>query len=170
MACLSGSYIVWMLFIMFFNMFLSVEYLHSMSWRHLPPLYMMSSTTIPCGFIMYPIALMMYGLCCLGLLCFGNSVVGILMVGCFVVLLSFCSPSCVGSSTSNKREAYLHVLRLKSYKVNTAKGTVRGTIYFIFRKCDPSYGHSPCSSSIFGTVSAVYGLSTSVLQCNIQSI
>ncbi len=39
--------------------------------------------------------------------------------------------------TSNKREAYLPVLRLKLYKVNTAYGSVRGTVILIFGKCDP---------------------------------
>ena len=52
----------------------------------------------------------------------------------------------------------------RSYKVNTAYGIV------IFGKCDPLDGYSPCSSFMFGTVSAVDGLSTSFLQCILQSI
>ena len=41
-------------------------------------------------------ALMMSGLLCFGLLCLGRMLVGI-MVGCCVLSLSFCSPSCVAS-------------------------------------------------------------------------
>ncbi len=41
-------------------------------------------------------AMMMSGLCCFGLLCCGRNLMGI-MVGWFIVSLSFCSPSCVGS-------------------------------------------------------------------------
>ena len=61
-------------------------------------------------------------------------------------------------STSNKPTPYLHVLHLKSYKVNTEYGTVRGTIIVIFGKRDPSDGYySPCLTLIFGTVSALDG-------------
>jgi hypothetical protein len=42
-ACLSGAYIVCM-WSMVSNMLLSVEYLHSISWRHLRPLYVASAT------------------------------------------------------------------------------------------------------------------------------
>jgi hypothetical protein len=46
MACLSGSYMFFMLFIVS-NVLQSVEYLHSMSCRHLRPLYVVSSTRCP---------------------------------------------------------------------------------------------------------------------------
>jgi len=74
------------------NVLLSVEYLHSMSCRHLLPLYVVSTTNYPREFLLYPMAL-----CCCGLLsCFGSRRVGII-VGCCVVILSFCSPSRVTS-------------------------------------------------------------------------
>ncbi len=73
-------------------------------------------------------------------------------------------------TTSKKPTPYLLVLRLKSYKINTAYGTVRGVVTVIFGKCDPSYGSSPCSSLISGIVSGVDGLSIRFLQCNMQSI
>jgi len=50
----------------------SVEYLHSMSCRRLLPLYVVYSTRCPCEFHMYPLALMMPGLWCFGLLCLGS--------------------------------------------------------------------------------------------------
>ena len=65
-----------------------VEYLHSMSCRHLLPLYVMSSTICPFVFLVYPMALMMSGLWCCGLLCLGRRSVGN-MVGCCVFALSF---------------------------------------------------------------------------------
>ena len=46
------------------------------------------------SFFLYPMALMMLGLWCFGLLCFGSMFSGIL-VGCFIVSLSFCRLSCV---------------------------------------------------------------------------
>ena len=92
MACLRGSYMVWMLFIVS-NVLLSVEYLHSMSCKLLLPLYEVSSTRRPCEFLMYPMALIMSGFWCFGLLCFGSKFSGI-MVGCFIVSLSFYRPSC----------------------------------------------------------------------------
>ena len=45
---------------------------------------------------MYPMALMMSGVWCCGLLCLGSRSVGI-MVECCVIILSFCSPSRVSS-------------------------------------------------------------------------
>ena len=66
----------------------SREYLHSMNCRHLLPLYVVSSTISSCEFLLYPMALMMSGVQCFGLLWFGNRVLGI-MVGCFVVALLF---------------------------------------------------------------------------------
>ena len=44
MACLSGSYMLCML-VMVSRMLLSVEYFHSMSCRHLLPVYLVSSTS-----------------------------------------------------------------------------------------------------------------------------
>ncbi len=61
MACLSGSYMLCMC-VMVSRVLLSVEYLHPMSCRHLFPLYVVSSTNCPCVFLVYPMALMMYGL------------------------------------------------------------------------------------------------------------
>ena len=49
-ACLSGSYMLCMLVIVS-SMLESVEYLHSMSCRHLLPLYVRSSTNWPLAFI-----------------------------------------------------------------------------------------------------------------------
>jgi hypothetical protein len=48
--------------VMVSRVFFSVEYLHSMSCRHLLPLYVMSSTSCPCVFLVYPMALIMSGL------------------------------------------------------------------------------------------------------------
>ena len=85
---------VWMLFIVS-SVSLSVEYLHSMSCKLLLPLYVVSSTRRPCEFLMYPVALITSsGLRCFGLLCFGSMFSGT-VVGCFIVSLSFCRPSCV---------------------------------------------------------------------------
>ncbi len=78
------------------RMLLSVEYLHSIIYRHLRPLYVGSTTRAPLAFMMYPMARMMSGLWCFGLLCFGRMLLG-MMVGCFVCILSFWSPSCVAS-------------------------------------------------------------------------
>ena len=58
MACLSGLDMLCML-VMVSRVLLSVEYLHSMSYRHLLPFYVVSSTSCPCMFLMYPKALMM---------------------------------------------------------------------------------------------------------------
>ena len=60
-ACLSGSYIFCML-VMVSRLLLSVEHLHSMSCRRLLPLYVVSSTSCPRVFLVYPMALMMSGL------------------------------------------------------------------------------------------------------------
>ena len=57
--------------------------------------------------------------------------------------------------TSNKPKPYLPVLRLQSYKVNTAYDTVRSTVIVIFRSCDPADGYSPCSPFTYCTVRAV---------------
>ena len=59
------------------------------------PLYVGSATKALLEFIIYPVALMS-GLWCFGLLCFGRIVSG-MMVVCFVLILSFWSPSCVAS-------------------------------------------------------------------------
>ena len=59
-------------------------------------MYVGSATRAPLDFMMYPMALMMSGLCCFGLMCFGRIVLGI-MVGCLIFALSFWSPSCVAS-------------------------------------------------------------------------
>jgi hypothetical protein len=45
---------------------------------------------------MYLVALMLSALWCFGLLCFGRILLG-MMVGCFVIILSFWSPSCDAS-------------------------------------------------------------------------
>jgi hypothetical protein len=58
MACLSGLYMLCML-VMVSRMLLFVEYLHSMSCRYLFPLHVVSSTSHPCVFLVYPMALMM---------------------------------------------------------------------------------------------------------------
>ncbi len=87
---------VWMLFIVS-SVLLSVESLHSMSCKLLLPLYVVSTTRCPCEFLMYPMALMISGLWCFVFLCFGSINSGI-MVGCFIVSLSFCRPSCVACS------------------------------------------------------------------------
>jgi len=71
---------------------LSADYLHSMSWKHLLPLYAVPSTSCPLEFFRYPMALMMFGLWCCGILRFGSRVIGII-VGCSVDVLSFCNPS-----------------------------------------------------------------------------
>jgi hypothetical protein len=69
MACLSGSYMLCMLFMLSSVMFL-LEYLRSMSCRNLLSLYVVSTTSYPREFLLYPMALMVYGLWCCGLLCF----------------------------------------------------------------------------------------------------
>ena len=99
MACFNGSYMLCMLVIVS-RVLLYVEYLHYMSCRHLLPLYVVSSTNCPLVFLVYPMALMMSGLWCWGLLCLGRRSVGI-MVGCRVFALSFCSPSWVASRACN---------------------------------------------------------------------
>ena len=86
MACLSGLYMLCML-VMVSRVLVSVEYSHSMSCRHLFPLYGMSPTSFPWVFRVSPMALMMSGLWCCGLLCLGRRSVGI-MVGCCVLALS----------------------------------------------------------------------------------
>ncbi len=70
---------------------------------------------------MNPMALMMSGLLCCGLLCLGSRSVGI-MVGCCVFNLSFCSPSWVTSRASSDVSACGVVISsciwvLKSYTV-----------------------------------------------------
>jgi len=60
------------------------------------PLYVGSATRVPLEFIMYPMALMMSGLWCFGLLCLGRILLG-MMVGYVVFNLSFRIPSCVAS-------------------------------------------------------------------------
>jgi hypothetical protein len=74
------------------SMLLSVEYLHYIICTHLRPLYVGSATRAPLEFMMYPMALMMSGLWCFGLLCVERMLLG-MMVGCFfvfrVVLESF---------------------------------------------------------------------------------
>ncbi len=77
----------------------SVEYLHSISCRHRLPLYDGSSTSCLSAFHRYPMALIMSGLWCIGLLCLGRRLVGII-VGCGVFSLSFWSPSFVASRAS----------------------------------------------------------------------
>ncbi len=57
---------------------------------------MVSSTRVPREFSLYPMALMMSGLCYLVFFCFGRNLMGI-MVGWLIASLSFCSPSSVGS-------------------------------------------------------------------------
>jgi len=88
-ACLSGALTVCVLFRLSIVL-LSVEYLHNMSCKHLLPLYVVSSTSCPCDF--FPMALIMVGLWCLGLLIFGSRVLGI-DVGSCVVDVSSCNPS-----------------------------------------------------------------------------
>ena len=61
MACLSGSYMLCML-VMVSKVLLSVEYLHSTSCRYLLPLYVVSSTSCPWVFLVFPMDLMMSGL------------------------------------------------------------------------------------------------------------
>jgi len=94
---------VWMLFIVF-NVLLSVDYLRSMSCKILPPSYVVSSTRRPCEFFMYPMALMMPVLWCFGLLCFVSQFLEI-MVGCFIVSLSFCRPSSVACNVCSVRSS-----------------------------------------------------------------
>ena len=96
-ACLSGSYMVCMLF-MASNALISMKYLNSMSCRRRLPLYMVSSTRYPREFLLHPMALTMSCVLCFSRLCFGSSLVGII-VGCCVVVLSFCIPSWVDSRT-----------------------------------------------------------------------
>ena len=78
---------VWILFIVS-SVLLSVEYLHSMSCKLLLPFYVVSSTRCPFEFLLYSMALAMSGLWCFGLLCSG-SMFSEMMVGCFIVSLSF---------------------------------------------------------------------------------
>jgi hypothetical protein len=47
------------------SVLLSLEYLHSMSCKLLLPLYVVSSTSCPFEFLLYPMALMMSGLWCM---------------------------------------------------------------------------------------------------------
>ena len=61
MACMSGSYVLCM-FVMVSRVLLSLEYLHSMSYKHLLPLCVMSSTSCPLVFLVYPMGLIMSGL------------------------------------------------------------------------------------------------------------
>ena len=75
---------------------LSAEYLHSMSCKHLLPLYVMSFTSRPYEFFLYPMAQIMFGLRCFGLLCFRSRVRGNIVGSCGVVLSS-CSPFWPGS-------------------------------------------------------------------------
>ncbi len=65
-----------------------MEYLHSIRCRHLRPLYVGSATRAPREFMLYPMALMMFGLWCCGLLCFGSIVLD-MMVRCLMFALSF---------------------------------------------------------------------------------
>ena len=99
MSCLIGSYMLCMLVIVS-KVLVFVEYLHTMSGRHLLPLYVVSTANCPCEFLVYPMALMMSSSWCCGILCRGSSLVEI-MVGCCVLLLSFCSPSWVASRACN---------------------------------------------------------------------
>ncbi len=69
--------------VMVSSMLLSVEYLHYIICIYLLPLYVVSSISMPCEFILYPTALIMSGLWCVGLLCFGRMLVG-MMVGFFM--------------------------------------------------------------------------------------
>ena len=78
------------------NVLLSMECFHSMSWRHLLPLYAVSSTSFPLEFLLYPMALMMPCLWCCGLLWLGSRLIETI-VGCSVVVLSVCSSSWVFS-------------------------------------------------------------------------
>ena len=106
---------------MMFIVLMSVEYLHSMSCRHLLPLYVVSSTSCPWEFLLYAMALMMSGLGCCGLLCLGSRSVGI-MVGCCVFVLSSCSPSWVASRACRFGSVYGAIISicvwvLKSFMV-----------------------------------------------------
>ena len=92
-ACLRGSYMLFML-LMVSSVLLYVEYLHSMLCMHILPLYERSAASCPWEFLIYFIALTMPGVRCCGLLCLGSMLVG-MIVGCYVVGLSFCRPSCV---------------------------------------------------------------------------
>jgi hypothetical protein len=69
---------------------LSVEYLHSSSCKHLLPLNVVSFTSCPCDFFLYPMALIMFVLWCLSYVC--SRVMGILVGGSVVALWS-CSLS-----------------------------------------------------------------------------
>ena len=82
------------------DMLMSVDYLYSISWRHLRPPYVVSATKAPREFMMYPMALMMSGLCCVGLLCFWRIVLG-MIVGCVMFALTFWRPSRVASMDCN---------------------------------------------------------------------
>ena len=83
-ACLRGAYIVCM-WSMISNMLLSVEYLHYMSWRHLRPLYVVSTTRAPRWFMLYPMTLMMSDLWCFVLLCFDRIVAGMVVGGLYLL-------------------------------------------------------------------------------------
>jgi len=95
MACLRGSYILCML-VMVSRVLQSVKCLHSVSCRHFLPLYVVFVIRYHWEFPLYLIALMISGLWCCGLLCFGSRLVGII-VGCCVVVFSFYSSSWVAS-------------------------------------------------------------------------
>ena len=69
---------VWVLFIVS-SVLISVEYLHFMRCKLLLPLYVVSSTRRPCEFLAYPMALMISGLWCFGILCFGSLFSGIML-------------------------------------------------------------------------------------------
>ena len=68
---------------------LSAEYLHSMSCKHLLPLYVVSFTSCPYEFFMYPMALIMSGLWRFDLLCFDSRVMVIIVGSCGVALSSW---------------------------------------------------------------------------------
>ena len=57
----------------------SVEYLHSISWSCLRPLYVGSSLRVPSGPIVYPMARMMSGLWWVGLCCAGMRYYGMML-------------------------------------------------------------------------------------------
>ena len=59
-------------------------------------MHVVSPTSCPREVLLYPMALMISSLWCCGLLCFDGRLVGII-VGCCVVILSFCDPSWVAS-------------------------------------------------------------------------
>ncbi len=73
-------------------MLLSVDYLYSISCKHLLPLCGVFLQVVRMSFFLYPMALYMPGLWCCGLLYFGSRLMGILVGSCGVDLSS-CSPS-----------------------------------------------------------------------------